>query len=28
MPKFGNDEWAKAFMKAVNGNPNYKQAAS
>jgi len=28
LPKFGNDEWAKAFMKAVNNNPNYKQAAS
>ena len=28
MPKFGSDEWAKAFMKAVNNNPDYKKAAS
>ena len=28
MPKFGSDDWAKAFMKAVNDNPDYKQAAS
>ena len=28
MPKFGSDEWAKAFMKAINDNPNYKEAAS
>ena len=23
MPKFASDEWAKAFMKAVNDNPDY-----
>ncbi|TFG21855.1 MAG: sterol carrier protein [Promethearchaeota archaeon] len=28
MPKFGTQEWAEAFMKAVNDNPNYKEAAS
>ena len=28
MPKFGTQEWAEAFMKAVNENPNYKEAAS
>ena len=28
MPKFGSQEWAEAFMKAVNDNANYKEAAS
>ncbi|MHA1804588.1 MAG: SCP2 sterol-binding domain-containing protein [Promethearchaeota archaeon] len=28
MPKFGSDEWAKAFCKAVNENKNYAEAAS
>ena len=28
MPKFGSQEWAEAFMKAVNNNANYKEAAS
>ena len=28
MAKFGSQEWAEAFMKAVNDNANYKEAAS
>ena len=28
MAKFGTQEWADAFMKAVNDNANYKEAAS
>jgi putative sterol carrier protein len=28
MAKFGSDEWAKAYVKAINDNKNYKQAAS
>jgi putative sterol carrier protein len=28
MPMFGTQEWAEAFMIAVNDNPNYKEAAS
>jgi putative sterol carrier protein len=28
MPKFGSNEWAKEFCKAVNNNKNYKEAAS
>jgi len=28
MPKFGSQEWAVAYMKAINDNANYKEAAS
>ena len=28
MAKFGSQEWAEAFMKAINNNANYKEAAS
>ena len=28
MPKFGSNEWAKAFCKAINDNQNYREAAS
>lgn len=28
MPKFATDDWAKAFCKAVNDNPDYTEAAS
>lgn len=28
MAKFGTQEWAVAYMKAINANPNYKEAAS
>jgi putative sterol carrier protein len=28
MAKFGSQEWAEAYMKAINDNANYKEAAS
>jgi len=28
MPKFATQEWAEAFMVAINENPDYKEAAS
>lgn len=28
MAKFGTQEWATAYMKAINDNANYKEAAS
>ena len=28
MAKFGTQEWAVAYMKAINANSNYKEAAS
>jgi hypothetical protein len=26
--KFATEEWAKAYCKAINENPDYKEAAS